>query len=286
MQDRNFDFDDPPVLQEIRNSTGANEARALIKHYFPDAYGSPLRHTIEPGMRSCRTRTQNKSPPDEITEYGGSPEYHQYETVVDEWESVEDAIEDINNLCEEDRRDEIQQYIEDFAVEEAVTSIDIIEFQEKRRWTWARAIEYYLDLVDGIDTKKEQIKTLKSDFPRIDRGIIARATGASPEYIRSFRMRDDGEIRHHRTNKSTFSESVRNDVVNRDGESCVNCGSGYDVVHHIIPASEGGEGEESNLACLCDECHLKAHGGQFDRGVPYEDREAFWTWTENEIQNF
>ena len=46
----------------------------------------------------------------------------------------------------------------------------------------------------------------------------------------------------------------------RDEGLCVLCGAMATEVHHIEFRSHGGGANRSNLACLCRDCHIKAHG--------------------------
>ena len=46
----------------------------------------------------------------------------------------------------------------------------------------------------------------------------------------------------------------------RDKGLCVLCGAMATEVHHIEFRSHGGLSNLSNLACLCRDCHTKAHG--------------------------
>lgn len=63
-------------------------------------------------------------------------------------------------------------------------------------------------------------------------------------------------------------------ILYRDGFTCQDCGTFLAVknvhgvylpidcgaeVHHIVPVSEGGGDEQTNLVTLCKECHLKRH---------------------------
>jgi diadenosine tetraphosphate (Ap4A) HIT family hydrolase len=62
------------------------------------------------------------------------------------------------------------------------------------------------------------------------------------------------------TQKQVFDKKfleVRTAVLKRDGYRCVNCGqTGTELhVHHIIPRSEGGTNDLSNLVTLCGKCH-------------------------------
>lgn len=46
----------------------------------------------------------------------------------------------------------------------------------------------------------------------------------------------------------------------RDEGLCVLCGTQATEVHHIVFRSQMGLSNLSNLACLCRDCHIKAHG--------------------------
>ena len=53
---------------------------------------------------------------------------------------------------------------------------------------------------------------------------------------------------------------VRNQVLERDGWRCQDCGTVKDLqVHHMKPRSQLG-GETHNLITLCARCHEKRHG--------------------------
>lgn len=46
----------------------------------------------------------------------------------------------------------------------------------------------------------------------------------------------------------------------RDNGQCVLCGVPASEVHHIVFRSQLGLSNLNNLACLCRDCHNKAHG--------------------------
>jgi len=50
---------------------------------------------------------------------------------------------------------------------------------------------------------------------------------------------------------------IRTEVLKRDNYRCVNCGmTGKELhVHHVVPRSEGGTNDLSNLVTLCSRCH-------------------------------
>lgn len=47
---------------------------------------------------------------------------------------------------------------------------------------------------------------------------------------------------------------------------CANCGKPATCEHHIVPIVLGGNDIPSNRVALCDECHGKIHGVQFNKG--------------------
>lgn len=51
----------------------------------------------------------------------------------------------------------------------------------------------------------------------------------------------------------------------RDEGLCVLCGAQATEVHHIVFRSQMGLSNLSNLACLCRDCHIKAHGSDAKR---------------------
>lgn len=62
-------------------------------------------------------------------------------------------------------------------------------------------------------------------------------------------------------------DTIRQEVYHRDDYQCQNCGtkgepSGTTELHvdHVIPLSQGGLNNRSNLETLCEQCHNAAHG--------------------------
>ncbi|MDJ0796020.1 MAG: HNH endonuclease [Calothrix sp. MO_167.B12] len=50
---------------------------------------------------------------------------------------------------------------------------------------------------------------------------------------------------------------IRQEVLERDNRQCQVCGKEHSAqVHHIIPRSQGGTNELSNLIVLCGRCHM------------------------------
>jgi 5-methylcytosine-specific restriction endonuclease McrA len=69
---------------------------------------------------------------------------------------------------------------------------------------------------------------------------------------------------HQRGYCSQGWKAARREVLLRDNYQCQMCGA---VVHgkrahvdHIVPKSQGGSDEVSNLRCLCVSCHSKHEG--------------------------
>lgn len=50
---------------------------------------------------------------------------------------------------------------------------------------------------------------------------------------------------------------IRQEVLRRDNRCCQVCGKKHSgQVHHVIPRSQGGTDELSNLMTLCGQCHM------------------------------
>lgn len=57
-------------------------------------------------------------------------------------------------------------------------------------------------------------------------------------------------------NKRASVSSVFTECLIRDNHTCQDCGSQKDLeVHHILPISQGGKNELSNLKTVCSTCH-------------------------------
>lgn len=56
--------------------------------------------------------------------------------------------------------------------------------------------------------------------------------------------------------RAMVSESLRDEVYQRDGHKCCDCGSSYQLqLDHIFPFSEGGTTDIGNLRTLCRKCN-------------------------------
>jgi hypothetical protein len=75
--------------------------------------------------------------------------------------------------------------------------------------------------------------------------------------------RDDDDTEEH-VEVSRYPDDwdvLRREVYARDGYKCVNCLSSTERLHahHIVPAARGGTHALSNLATLCESCHIRTH---------------------------
>jgi 5-methylcytosine-specific restriction protein A len=63
---------------------------------------------------------------------------------------------------------------------------------------------------------------------------------------------------------SKVGQKLRDKIKNLQNYSCAMCGISEDgflilQVHHVLPTSQGGSDEESNLVALCPNCHCRTH---------------------------
>lgn len=117
---------------------------------------------------------------------------------------------------------------------------------------------------------------------------------------------EEAKRRHQQKRKGTTpNDSQRRRVKTRDGNRCVRCGATENlVVHHILPVngtplywSEEARKQnlpedydldalhrrvmaDTNLATLCQSCHMAAHGGSFNGSSrdAYSGHHEFWVW--------
>ena len=55
-------------------------------------------------------------------------------------------------------------------------------------------------------------------------------------------------------------EQLRQQILQRDGWKCQNCGSRLNLeVHHKAFRGQGGDDSEENLITVCARCHARAH---------------------------
>ena len=61
---------------------------------------------------------------------------------------------------------------------------------------------------------------------------------------------------------------IREAVLTRDGRVCAECGvHGANHADHIVPKSQGGGDEMSNLQTMCARCHNRKTGRESGRGI-------------------
>jgi len=62
-------------------------------------------------------------------------------------------------------------------------------------------------------------------------------------------------------------KALRNQVLDRDGWRCQDCGSAKMLeVHHVNPRSKLGHDASENLITLCVDCHRRRHGDSMQFG--------------------
>lgn len=145
-------------------------------------------------------------------------------------------------------------------------------------------VEIYRSHIENDDRefqyKKDEIIELKRAFPylRANADLVAEATDCSLSYVSEFKHIPGEGVSNRR-----IKGKLRDEVLGRDRNACVNCGREEDLqVHHIIPRNQGGENAKANLATLCADCHYYAHGG----GQHTEDgRYTVATWDSVEYDN-
>jgi 5-methylcytosine-specific restriction endonuclease McrA len=73
-------------------------------------------------------------------------------------------------------------------------------------------------------------------------------------------------------------DAVRRQVLDRDNDQCVVCGTNWRLeLHHVVYRSQGGTHDESNLATLCQDCHRRIHAGRLS--IAYlETPTGAWHW--------
>lgn len=70
-----------------------------------------------------------------------------------------------------------------------------------------------------------------------------------------------------RVERAKVSNELRQEIFERDGYTCVNCGSTEKEsleIDHIMPISKGGKTEPDNLQTLCRNCNIRK-GNDIDR---------------------
>ena len=73
-----------------------------------------------------------------------------------------------------------------------------------------------------------------------------------------------GSLKRH-----NFSDFLRQQIQDRDGEGCNNCHRTSEqlYIHHLLPLSNGGSNSIDNLIVLCKVCHGYVHRGNIEKLV-------------------
>lgn len=81
-----------------------------------------------------------------------------------------------------------------------------------------------------------------------------------------------------RVDRGKFTTKTIKEILERDNNQCVRCGSYYleSVPHHVKFKSQGGTGHKRNGVSICISCHREAH-------IKKEVREWFEQWVENNL---
>lgn len=176
----------------------------------------------------------------------------------------------IEEVAETDRYQELTQQLEANSSE-----LDAI---------WADAEE---TLLNEDDTKKANIGRIWSAFGTdVSKRRVVEAVDCHHQYPARLQFDpESGGAEYKDRVKARRENRVRSDqreeIIERDGGECVRCGQeNHEAlrVHHIIPVSEGGAGDSSNLATLCEDCHRDAHNNSSEGSVVYDDTEGFQAW--------
>jgi 5-methylcytosine-specific restriction protein A len=64
----------------------------------------------------------------------------------------------------------------------------------------------------------------------------------------------------------TVNQTTRRRIMARDGYRCYRCGAEAAEVDHIVPVSEGGTNDPTNLAAICIPCHRAKTRAEAARG--------------------
>jgi hypothetical protein len=88
-------------------------------------------------------------------------------------------------------------------------------------------------------------------------------TFSQSKIVKAFKSIEDQDLfeMSRQEERSKMSESLRYDILKRDGFKCVICGASAQDgaklhVDHILPVSKGGKTINSNLRTLCSRCNL------------------------------
>lgn len=171
--------------------------------------------------------------------------------------------------------------IETVTMKEAVESLmdseawlSLLLFEHSLRCSNVESAE---EIVSGSEhsSRKSLIDNMYKSSRRAEAHTkkIARFTNCSEQYVKDV---ISGRI------EEGLSKTERKSILERDNYECRRCESEEELeVHHIIPVSQDGTKDNSNLCTLCSECHLNiAHGGNTAE-ITYRTKDEFWSLIEN-----
>lgn len=62
-----------------------------------------------------------------------------------------------------------------------------------------------------------------------------------------------------RRNRSKFSKTVRDQILEAENNTCQTCGNLATQIHHVMPRGRQGRGVYTNGMAVCNGCHRKIH---------------------------
>ena len=181
-----------------------------------------------------------------------------YEILDELWELIQKYLDEHIN--------EIKQSSEELDLLKTVENTD--EFKsllEELSYVKNSLNELYIEFLDinlNSDLKKDKIIALKEKWgEEISTEEITRAVNCSKGYARQFYLLDGKVIQ--KDSRNGINAKTKREVLKRDQNSCVVCGSLENLeIHHIIPVMGStikDQDEACNLALLCKKCHYLAH---------------------------
>lgn len=124
---------------------------------------------------------------------------------------------------------------------------------EKKRIQQEKQARYARERQEKEEARKQRARMLYQERKRKE----AEAEAARLEKEKNM----DAQHRFVAQQRRLMTDSLRYDVLKRDGFRCQICGAtakdGYKLhVDHIMPVSKGGKTELSNLRTLCERCNM------------------------------
>jgi hypothetical protein len=185
-------------------------------------------------------------------------------------EDIEKRNDVLDQIGDSDRHREITEEIE-----EASGELDVL---------WKKVSEV---LVNDDATKKDNIGRIWAVLGTdVDNRRVTNAVDCHGQYPSRLRFnpqtgKAEYKERVERRKENQVRVEEKKEILDRDGYECVRCGEteeGKLRIHHIVPVSQGGSGDEDNLATLCKACHDEAHGQSNTGTVVYGDKDGFQAW--------